>query len=97
LSAWIAPQSVFLGRDSNEELAAKSFETFIPAVILLLVVSLLKFANAAGPVPILSPGDHTITLSHGARERSAVKIKNKWNPMYFNRGAGIPREEPFAE
>jgi hypothetical protein len=42
---------------------AKSFETFIPAVILLLVVSLLQFANAAEPVPILSPGDHTITLS----------------------------------
>jgi polyhydroxybutyrate depolymerase len=37
-----------------------------------LIAVFVASANAAGLAPTLSPGDHTITLSHGARERSAI-------------------------
>ena len=51
---------------------AKSFNIFIAPAVLLTAV-LVASANAAGRgAPILSPGNHTITLSDGARERSAI-------------------------
>jgi polyhydroxybutyrate depolymerase len=46
---------------------AKSFKIFIAQAVSLLTA--FAVANAA---PTLSPGDHMITLSAGARERSAI-------------------------
>ena len=45
---------------------------FQAAAVSLLTTVLVASANAAGLAAILSPGNHTITFSHGARERSAI-------------------------
>lgn len=43
------------------------------AAVSLLTAVLVAPANAVGRgAPILSPGNHTITLSNGGRERSAI-------------------------
>ena len=46
--------------------------TFIALVGPLFIAALAASAHAAGLAPVLSSGDHTITLSHGGRERSAI-------------------------
>jgi polyhydroxybutyrate depolymerase len=51
---------------------AKSFKLFIAPVVSLLTAVLVVSANAAGLAVMLSPGNHTITLSYGGRERSAM-------------------------
>ena len=45
---------------------------FIAALISLLIMGSLGCANAAEVAAILSPGDHSISLTHGGRERSAI-------------------------
>jgi polyhydroxybutyrate depolymerase len=51
---------------------AKLFKLFLAAALSLFTAVFVASANAARLAPTLSPGNQTITLSHGARERSAI-------------------------
>jgi len=77
-------------------LSAQSFEELSALIALLLLAGLLGSANAAELAHQLSSGDHTITLSHGGRERSAivhvpsraVEMRNIPVVMNFHGGGG---------
>ena len=53
-------------------MAANLSTIFIAGVVSVLVAGSLPLVNAAGLAHPLSPGNHTITVSHGGRERSAI-------------------------
>src|SRR2546428_9324867 len=64
--------SAFLLGIRQKILPAQSFEELSALIALLLLAGSLGSANAAELAHQLSSGDHTITLSHGGRERSAI-------------------------
>jgi polyhydroxybutyrate depolymerase len=93
--------NLFLLEIRRKILPAKSFEDLSALIALLLLAGSLGSANAAGLAHQLSPGDHTITLNHDGRERSAivhvpsraVEMRNIPVVMNFHGGGGHASSE----
>jgi poly(3-hydroxybutyrate) depolymerase len=80
---------------------AKSCKIFMAPAVLLIAL-LVASANAAGLASILSPGNHTITLSDGARERSAIvhlpprAVEMRAIPVVLNFHGGGGHEQEYS-